>query len=158
MLRFSIGESHNKMLSSTCSQIAKWVFVENARRGTPTNVPGPAQPVKERGRNLWFNQTLLICNQFHKHFTIVTYGPCKKSCTVHCNQGPMQYFLNALTYFAMALCYTCNFFNEIDISDLSFNHITTVNDDSSVVNMWRISLIDNTRGVIYDRNMFIIQA
>jgi hypothetical protein len=50
------------------------------------------------------------------------------------------------------------FSNEIDISDLFYNHIMTVNDDSSVVNMWQVSLIDNTRGVIYDRNMFIIQA
>jgi hypothetical protein len=33
-----------------------------------------------------------------------------------------------------------------------------VNDDSSIINEWRVSLTDDTRVVIYDRNMFIIQA
>ncbi len=38
---------------------------------------------------------------------------------------------------------------------LYFKHITIVNDDSSVVNK---RLTDDTRVVIYYRNMFIIQA
>ncbi len=33
-----------------------------------------------------------------------------------------------------------------------------VNDDSSVVSEQRFYLIDDTRGAIYDRRMFIIQA
>ena len=36
--------------------------------------------------------------------------------------------------------------------------ITTVNDDPSNVNKWRVSLTDDTRVVIYDRNLFILQA
>jgi hypothetical protein len=43
-------------------------------------------------------------------------------------------------------------------SGLYYKHITIVNDDSSVVNMWRVSLTDDTRVAVYDRNMFIIQA
>ncbi len=33
-----------------------------------------------------------------------------------------------------------------------------VNDDSSIINKWSFKLIDDARVVIYDRNMFIIQA
>ncbi len=33
-----------------------------------------------------------------------------------------------------------------------------MNDDSSVVSKWYSSLIDDTRLVNYDRNMFIVQA
>ncbi len=41
---------------------------------------------------------------------------------------------------------------------LYYIHITIVNDDCSIVNKWRVSLADDTRVVIYDRNVFIIQA
>ncbi len=36
--------------------------------------------------------------------------------------------------------------------------MTIVNDDSSVVNKLEALLIDDTRGVIYGRHMFIIQV
>jgi hypothetical protein len=36
------------------------------------------------------------CGQFNKHFTSVTYGPSKVSCTVHSNQAPIQCYQNAL--------------------------------------------------------------
>jgi hypothetical protein len=36
--------------------------------------------------------------------------------------------------------------------------MTIVNDDSRVVNKLEASLTDNTRVVIYDRHMFIVQA
>jgi hypothetical protein len=45
---------------------------------------------------------------------------------------------------------------------LYYKLITIVNDDSSVVSKWMLqtvaSLIDDARVVIYDRNMFIIDA
>ncbi len=37
-------------------------------------------------------------------------------------------------------------------------HMTIVNDDSSVVSVQSFQLIDNARGIIYNRHMFIIQA
>jgi hypothetical protein len=43
-------------------------------------------------------------------------------------------------------------------SGLYYKHITIVNVDSNIVNMWQVSLNDNTIFVIYDRNMFIMQA
>ncbi len=36
--------------------------------------------------------------------------------------------------------------------------MTIINDDPSVVNKMEALLIDDARGVIYDRHMFIIQA
>jgi hypothetical protein len=44
------------------------------------------------------------------------------------------------------------------ISGLYYKHMTIVNDDSSVVSEQSFQLIDDARGVIYDRHMFIIQA
>jgi hypothetical protein len=44
------------------------------------------------------------------------------------------------------------------ISGLYFKQIMIVNDDSSIVNKWRVSLTDDTRVIIYDHIMFIIQA
>jgi len=41
---------------------------------------------------------------------------------------------------------------------LYYKHITIINDDSSVISKWHLSLIDDARVVIYDRSMFIIQA
>ncbi len=43
-------------------------------------------------------------------------------------------------------------------SGLYYKHMTIVNDDSSVVSEQSLKLIDDARGVIYDRHMFIIQA
>ncbi len=43
-------------------------------------------------------------------------------------------------------------------SGLYYKLITIVNDDSSVVNKWRVSCSDNIRVIIYDYNMFKIQA
>ncbi len=43
-------------------------------------------------------------------------------------------------------------------SGLYYKHIMIVNDDSSIINMSLKSLTDDTRVIIYDRNMFIIQA
>ncbi len=39
-----------------------------------------------------------------------------------------------------------------------YKHMTIVNDDYSVVSEQSFLLIDDARGVIYDRRMFIIQA
>jgi hypothetical protein len=47
---------------------------------------------------------------------------------------------------------------EHDASCLYYKHITIVNDDSSIVNKFEASLTDDTRVVIYDHHMFIVQA
>ncbi len=39
-----------------------------------------------------------------------------------------------------------------------YKHTTILNDNSSVVNKMEALLTDDTRDVIYDRHMFIIQA
>ncbi len=44
------------------------------------------------------------------------------------------------------------------ISGLFHKHITIVNYDSSVVNKFGASLNDDPRVVIYDHNMFIVEA
>ncbi len=44
------------------------------------------------------------------------------------------------------------------ISGLYYEHITIVNDDSSIISMWQVSITDDTRVIIYDRHMFIIQT
>jgi hypothetical protein len=49
-------------------------------------------------------------------------------------------------------------FYNIDTSGLYYNHVTIVNDDSSVVSHRSFKLIDDPRVVIYDRHWFIIQA
>ncbi len=41
---------------------------------------------------------------------------------------------------------------------LYYKHVTIVNDDSSVISKWSFKLIDDTRLIIYDHNMFLIQA
>jgi hypothetical protein len=41
---------------------------------------------------------------------------------------------------------------------LYYKHITIINDDCSIINKWRVSRSDDTRVVIYDCNMFMIQA
>ncbi len=43
-------------------------------------------------------------------------------------------------------------------SGLYHKPITTVNDDSGIVNKLKTSLIDDNRAVIYDCHMFIVQA
>jgi hypothetical protein len=45
-----------------------------------------------------------------------------------------------------------------DISGLYYKHVVIVNDDTSVVSKWNFKTIDDTRGTIYNHNMFIIQA
>jgi hypothetical protein len=49
-------------------------------------------------------------------------------------------------------------FHEPMICGLYYKHRTIVNDDSSIVSEQSFLLIDDARGVIYDRHMFIIQA
>jgi hypothetical protein len=44
------------------------------------------------------------------------------------------------------------------IFGLYYKHITIVNDNSSIINKGRVSLTDNTRVIIDDRNMIIKQA
>jgi hypothetical protein len=46
----------------------------------------------------------------------------------------------------------------IETSGVYYKHMKIVNDDSSVVSKWSSEQIDVARVVIYDRNMFIIQA
>ncbi len=46
----------------------------------------------------------------------------------------------------------------IHICGLYYKHITIVNDDSSIINWWHLSLTYDARVVFYDINMFIIQA
>ncbi len=43
-------------------------------------------------------------------------------------------------------------------SGLYYKLMTSINDDSRVINKLEASLIDDTRVVIYDRHMFIVQA
>ncbi len=45
-----------------------------------------------------------------------------------------------------------------DTSGLYYKHMKIVNDDSSIFSKQSFQLIDDARGVIYDRRMFIIQA
>ncbi len=42
--------------------------------------------------------------------------------------------------------------------DLYYKHVTIVNDDSSVISEQSFQLIDDARGIIYDRRMLKIQA
>ncbi len=44
------------------------------------------------------------------------------------------------------------------MSGLYYKHMTIVNDNSSIVNKLEASLTDNARVVIYDHDMFIVQA
>jgi hypothetical protein len=44
------------------------------------------------------------------------------------------------------------------ISGLYYKHIMIVNDDTSVINKFEASLIDDARVVIYNCYMFIVQA
>jgi hypothetical protein len=44
------------------------------------------------------------------------------------------------------------------IGGLYYKPMTIVNDDSRVVNKLEASLTDNTRVIIYDHHMFIVQA
>jgi len=46
----------------------------------------------------------------------------------------------------------------MQISGLYYEHMTIINDDSSVVSKWSFKLIDDPRVVIYERHRFIIQA
>ncbi len=51
--------------------------------------------------------------------------------------------------------------NTTPVSGLYYKQITIVNDGSSIVSKWSsngASLTDNARVIIYDHNMFIIQA
>ncbi len=43
-------------------------------------------------------------------------------------------------------------------SGLYNKHVTIVNDDFSIINMWHLSLTDDAGVIIYDRNVFIEQA
>ncbi len=46
----------------------------------------------------------------------------------------------------------------MQISGLYYEHMTIVNDDSSVISKWSFKLIDDPIVVIYERHRFIIQA
>jgi len=48
--------------------------------------------------------------------------------------------------------------NETAFSGLCYKPIMIINDDSSIINKHETSLIDDTRVVIYDHKMFIVQA
>jgi hypothetical protein len=48
--------------------------------------------------------------------------------------------------------------NRLERCGLYYKHVMIVNDDSSIVSNWSFKLIDNARVIIYDRNMFVIQA
>ena len=47
---------------------------------------------------------------------------------------------------------------DTDTSGLYYEHITILNDDSSIVSKWSFILIDDSRVIINDRHRFIIQA
>ncbi len=51
-----------------------------------------------------------------------------------------------------------NFNQRVKICGLYYKQMTIVNDDSRVASKRGYMLIDDTRVVIYDRNMFIMQA
>ncbi len=61
-----------------------------------------------------------------------------------------------------SLLYGNNFgqlkFDSTSSCGLYYKHIKIVNDDSSVINKLQVSLTDYTRVIIYNRNLFIIQA
>jgi hypothetical protein len=58
--------------------------------------------------------------------------------------------------FVLFLILQCSVSNEI--SDLYYKHATIINDNSSIISKWSSKVIDDARGIIYDRQMFIIQA
>ncbi len=39
-----------------------------------------------------------------------------------------------------------------------YKHVTIINDNSSIISKWSSEFIDDARGVIYNRHMFIVQA
>ncbi len=43
-------------------------------------------------------------------------------------------------------------------SGLYYKHVTIINDDSSIINKWRVSLTDDTTVAIYYCNMFVMPA
>ncbi len=49
-------------------------------------------------------------------------------------------------------------FEARNFSGFYYKHMTIVNDDSSVINMWSFKLIDGPRVVTYNRHKFIMQA
>ncbi len=55
----------------------------------------------------------------------------------------------------LLLCLTTPFFQTVVFI---YKHITIVNDDFCVVSKWLEWLIDDARVIIYDHNMFIMQA
>ncbi len=50
------------------------------------------------------------------------------------------------------------FYFSIVSCGLYFKHIMIINDDSSVINKFETSLTDDTRVIIYNHHMFILQA
>ena len=46
----------------------------------------------------------------------------------------------------------------VKTSGLYYKHVTIVNDDSRVINIFEASLTDDARVIIYDHHMFIVQA
>jgi hypothetical protein len=54
--------------------------------------------------------------------------------------------------------YNCKKFHNIGPCGLYYKHMTIVNDDSSIISKWSSNRIGNARVVIYNCNMFIIQA
>ncbi len=49
-------------------------------------------------------------------------------------------------------------YSYLETSGIYYKHMTIVNDDSSIIIKWSSKLIDDARGVIYDRYMFIVKA
>ncbi len=67
--------------------------------------------------------------------------------------------VNTLAYFCRSLSTKEKKFLGIVTSGLYYKHIMIQNDDSSIVNKLQVvSLTDDTRVIIYDRNMFIIEG
>ncbi len=44
------------------------------------------------------------------------------------------------------------------LNGLYYKHITIINDDSSIINKLEASLTDDARVIIYDRQIFTVQA
>jgi hypothetical protein len=51
-----------------------------------------------------------------------------------------------------------NYTKQVPSSGLEYKHVMIINDDSSIVIKFSFKLIDATRGILYDRHMFIVQA
>ncbi len=110
-------------------------------------------------KSLWYN---FSCNWVIYHPFI----PVNPFVMLSVEQCILQVFFKTTCYFSLVLNYSStilhcehNFnFKSNDISGLYYKSMTIVNDDSGVINKLEDSLTVDSRVIIYDHHMFIVQA